>query len=82
MHIPLQSYTVVQPPLMKIQSQGCIPLLRGKEDVIDRDAHKDVGFLEYCGTKGAHDRTVLLRYLNIVTQRASTDPRQLPSSYI
>jgi hypothetical protein len=40
------------------------------------------GILKYCGTKGAHDRTVLLRYLNIVTQRASTDPRQLPSSYI
>ena len=43
---------------------------------------QNVGFLEYCGIKGAHDRTVLLRSLNIVTQRASTDPRQLSSSHI
>jgi hypothetical protein len=25
---------------MKIQSQRCIPLLLGKEDVIEREAHK------------------------------------------
>jgi len=43
---------------------------------------QDVRFLEYCGTKGAHDRTVLLRSLHIMTQRTSTEPKQLPSSHI